>query len=391
MADASDPFAPEAFQKPPREVTRFFNEKKLEPSWHWQDVWGEEHAHAFTVAKTAGYDVLGDIRDAVKKALDERQDFEQFRAGLEPILKSKGWWGKASAVDPLTGKSQEVQLGSARRLKTIYWANIETAYAAGDWERSWRTRKALPYLEYLISTAAHKRLEHLAQVGTVEPVESPYWDSWYPPSAWGCQCRVRQISQMEAETRPRFGQTPEDLGSREFVNKRTGEVQRVPNGIDPGWHTNPGKTRMKAAADLIGGRLDAMPEDIRRIAATDLADGHMFRLIASGGFPFDPASLDPEMINRGQIALPFASLPKKIASELGSTARTLRLSAKDAASIDAVPEDYALVQTILDHGKVASEGTVEAEIDGEVRRLKLRVEAGGAAVYLEGMEGASGE
>ena len=131
----------------------------------------DEHAHAFTVAKSAGFDVLRDIHEALAKAIEERQDFSEFQKGLEPLLRAKGWWGKAPAIDPLTGKEKLVQLGSPRRLKTIYWANVNTAYAAGEWERTWRTRRVLPYLEYLISTAEHKRLEHLAWVGTVLPVE----------------------------------------------------------------------------------------------------------------------------------------------------------------------------------------------------------------------------
>jgi SPP1 gp7 family putative phage head morphogenesis protein len=384
MADA-DPFAPEAFKKPPNEVTRFFNEKKLQPSFHWQDVMLDEHALAFTVAKSAGYDVLADIQKALVKTIEQRQDFDEFRKSLEPLLKNKGWWGKAQQIDPLTGKPVEVRLGSVRRLKTIYWANVETAYAAGEWERTWRTRRVLPYLEYLISTAAHKRPEHLEWVGTVLEVEDPWWDTHYPPNGWNCQCRVRQLSEEEAQGRPRFGDRPEDLGSQIFVNKRTGEVSRVPNGIDPGWNNNPGKFRQRNAADLIAGRLDAMDETARRIAAADLAGSSLVRHIAGGGVNFDPASTDPEMIARGDIALPFAVLPEETARAAGARSHVLRLSVRDAQRISAPPEAYGLVQTILDRGRALAK-RVEAQIAGVWRRLAMRVERDGAAVYLDGLE-----
>ncbi len=385
MAD-SDPFAPDEFKKPPSEVTRFFKQKGLKETHHWQEMMLDEHAHAFTVAKSAGYDVLKDINEALAKAIDERQDFEEFQKGLEPLLKAKGWWGKATQIDPLTGKATQVQLGSPRRLQTIYWANVNTAYAAGEWERTWRTRRVLPYLEYLISTAVHKRPEHLAWVGTVLPVEDPWWDTHYPPNGWMCQCRVRQLSSSAAKDRPRFGEQPEDFGSRDFVNKVTGEVSRVPNGIDAGWNNNPGKFRMKTAADLLAGKIDAMDETARRIAVADLTGSKLFQHIAASGtdkgFAFDPSSDDPAMVARGQIALPFAQLPEEIGAKIGASAKTLRLKVADAAELDQ-GLDYQLVQRILDKGRLKGD-VVRGMIDGVEWTLRLRVEDDGGAVYLEG-------
>ncbi len=384
MAEA-DPFAPEAFKLPPQEVRRFLREKGIKPSFSWRDVWLDEHAFSFTVAKSTGYDILADVKGALERAIDERQDFEQFRAGLEPLLKAKGWWGKAEQIDPLTGEKKLVQLGSVRRLKTIYWANVESAYAAGEWERIYRTRRVLPYLEYLISTASHKRPEHLAQVGVVLPVDDPFWDYWYPPSDWGCQCRVRQLSEHEAKTRPQFGQAPEDFGSRDFTNKRTGEVKRVPNGVSPDWANNPGKARGRNLANFIAGKLDAMDEDMRRAASADLTGSSLFRLMVDGGFKFDAASTEPAMIARGDIALPAASLPKDMAKALGANAKTVRLSVRDATRIGAAGEqglDYALVQRILDAGHVA-DGVITATIDGVTWTLALRVEKDGSAVYVD--------
>ena len=427
----ADPFAPEEFKKPPPEVLRFFKEKGLKETFSWQDMMLDEHAHAFTVAKSAGFDVLKDINEAVAKAIEQRQDFSEFQKELEPILKAKGWWGVSRAIDPLTGKEKEVQLGSPRRLETIYRANVNTAYAAGEWERTWRTRRVLPYLEYLISTAAHKRLEHLAWVGTVLPIEDPWWDTHYPPNGWNCQCRVRQLSDSAARKRPRFGDTPEDFGGRDFVNRRTGEVTRVPNGIDAGWNNNPGKFRMRTAADLLIGKIDAMDPEPRRIAIADITGSKLFDHIAQSGFRFDPASSDPAMVARGQIALPVAELPPATAGKLGVTTATVRLSVRDAQAIAAeregatapeprapspahpvaapepsvlapahptgAPEvkappiehegglDYALVQRIIDSGNVNG-GVIHAVIDGATWTLALRVEQDGGAVYVEGLD-----
>ena len=48
----------------------------------------------FTVAKSAGFDILGDVADAVDRAQAQGQTLAQFQADLEPLLRKKGWWGK---------------------------------------------------------------------------------------------------------------------------------------------------------------------------------------------------------------------------------------------------------------------------------------------------------
>ena len=49
---------------------------------------------------------------------------------LEPQLRALGWWGRQVVPAP-DGAEDEVQLGSPRRLKTIYDTNMRVAYNAG--------------------------------------------------------------------------------------------------------------------------------------------------------------------------------------------------------------------------------------------------------------------
>jgi len=60
---------------------------------------------------------------------------------------------------------------------------------------------------------------------------------------------VRQISKFEyAKLEGTQGYqfaAPND-GNREWANKRTGEVEVLPSGIEPGWNYNPGKARQQA-------------------------------------------------------------------------------------------------------------------------------------------------
>ncbi len=66
----------------------------LKVSFDWRDVWQQEHAHAFTVAKAARADILADIHEAVDNAIREGTTLHQFRKQLTPLLQKKGWWGK---------------------------------------------------------------------------------------------------------------------------------------------------------------------------------------------------------------------------------------------------------------------------------------------------------
>jgi len=184
---------------PPPEASRFLKNKALKPSFAWEDVEPEEHAVAFTVAKAMQLDVLEDIRAEVQRALDEGRTLEQFRKDLKPKLVAAGWWGRQTMTDPDTGEVREVQLGSPRRLRTIYDANLRSARAAGQWERIQRTKKLRPYLVYELGPSERHRADHAAKRGLVLPADDPFWETWFPPNGWGCKCRVRQIGRSEAE------------------------------------------------------------------------------------------------------------------------------------------------------------------------------------------------
>ncbi|WP_319774462.1 phage minor head protein [Breoghania sp.] len=279
MADERDDI-PDQFKTASPEVLRYFGEKQSRPTFDWRDIAPHEHAYAFTVAKTAGFDVLADLRAAVDDAITNRVPFETFRGQLEPILRKKGWWGRRFATDPKDGRPAIVQLGSARRLRTIYWANVRTAHAAGEWERTQRNKRFLPFLVYTLSTAERRRLEHRSWVGIILPVDHPFWRTHYPPNGWGCRCGVRQISRAEAE---RLGYDPEAGGpqivTRSWRNTRTGQTVQVPVGIDPGWDTNPGATRGRNMAELFGGAIDNLPTAARSAAVADLVASPGFKLL----------------------------------------------------------------------------------------------------------------
>lgn len=259
----------------PQEAIDYLAAKKLKPGFDYRDVWRDEHAGAFTVAKMMHLDMLSDMRDSLVGALKNGTTFQQWSKQVTPELQKRGWWGEQEAIDPLTGKRGVVQLGSPRRLKTIYEANLRTARAAGQWERIERTASTHPYLLYQLGPSVRHRPQHVAWSGSLLPIEDEFWRYAMPPNGWGCKCWVRQVSMAEygrlrdngyqdplapmelndkgLPTGRRIQQLlPVKLESpkltwRNWVNKRTGEIERVPDGIDPGWDTNPGQAARRQA------------------------------------------------------------------------------------------------------------------------------------------------
>lgn len=76
-------------------------------------------------------------------------------------------------------------------LRTEYNTAVRSARSAANYRDALRTKEMYPNLEYLKSTSSEKREEHLEWVGTVLPIDHPWWDSHLPPVEWNCKCSFR--------------------------------------------------------------------------------------------------------------------------------------------------------------------------------------------------------
>ncbi|HHT23160.1 MAG TPA: DUF935 family protein [Bacteroidales bacterium] len=76
-------------------------------------------------------------------------------------------------------------------LQTEYNTAVRAARSAVNYRKALETKHLYPNLEYIESTASHQREEHLEYVGTILPIEHPWWDFYMPPSDWNCACSVR--------------------------------------------------------------------------------------------------------------------------------------------------------------------------------------------------------
>lgn len=231
----------------PEEAIKSFRKKGYAIGFSWRDVWKEEHAVAFTVAKAMRIDILEDIRSATDKAISRGIAFGEFKKQLAPVLQAKGWWGRKEIEDPLDGKLKPATLGSNRRLRTIYDTNMRMAHSAGRWERIERLKDRRPYLRYIAIQDERTRETHLAWHDTVLPVDHPFWDTHYPPNGWRCRCSVQQLGERDLK---RFGHKVStrapDIGTRDILDRRRGEIHKVPRGIDLGFDYNVGKAHLRA-------------------------------------------------------------------------------------------------------------------------------------------------
>jgi len=213
---------------PFQEAIDHFRDKLNLPTEYWDQLTGQAHAKAFTVAGATKTELLHDIRSLVDDAIADGTSISDFRKGFDKAVAKHGW--------DFNGKR-------GWRTRVIYDTNLRTAHAAGKWEQIQRVKDRRPYMKYEDVGDGRVRELH-AEWGKMSPllVDDPWWNTHYPPNGWGCRCGVRTLSQRQMENEGlTVGEAP-PLNPTERINVKSGEVYgEVPKGIDPGWDYNVGQ------------------------------------------------------------------------------------------------------------------------------------------------------
>lgn len=360
--------ARKGFETPP-EVQAFFRDKGLKPAFSWLDVWGQEHAYAFTIAKAVDAELLATFKASIEKAIASGQGFETWRAGLIPELQRLGWYGKKRVDDPMgQWESKDVDFSSPRRLENIFWSNVRSARAAGQWERIQRTKAGLPYILYVRTRSNEPRKQHLAWAGIILLADDPWWRTHFPPNGWGCKCSVRQITAREAESLGKssgYQMTAPTIETRPFLNRRTGEVVHVPVGIDPGWGTNPGLSRARTLVENLTMRLDEAGPAAARTRIKEVLESPMPKIILG---------LDEK------VRLPVA-VAEKLAEELGARSPIVTATQDEIAPsangqksrAGGALENLAKVQEAIDAGAARDEGKGKRSFLQRIGRAMLKL------------------
>jgi SPP1 gp7 family putative phage head morphogenesis protein len=309
---------------PPAEAVAYFERKGNALSWDYTDVWREANAHAFTVAKATTDDVLSAIRAEVSRAIGEGQTFEDFKRRLRPRLQDLGWWGTAEVLDGDSGEVSDVQLGSNRRLRTIYQTNVQTAYMAGRYRRYLDNVADRPFWQYVAIMDDRTRPAHAALNGRVWRWDDAVWQTLWPPNGWGCRCRVRALTEAEFKALGVPLESGADAAITKTVRLNKAGDETTVQGVryvdehgkpkvfwpDPGWDYNPGaewasfdRSRDKGEA------ITAEPLTPRPAAVVKTLDGQQTYLdlgrpdVRSPGVPRRPdPGLLPEAADRDAAA-----------------------------------------------------------------------------------------
>ncbi|RSN84437.1 phage head morphogenesis protein [Acinetobacter baumannii] len=206
------------FKLPPKDAIAYLESKGFKIGWDWHETLDHAHSRAFTVAKVARVDLLQDIKSSLITALEKGQGLEQWKASIIPTLRDKGWWGKQTLINP-AGVEQTVQLGSPRRLKTIFDTNVHKSLAAGRYKGLMAATETRPLWEWVHISITNPRKAHLARNGETRYYDDPFWLYAYPPTEWGCKCTVRsrRVSDVERLGLRQVETLPEDIEQHQVV------------------------------------------------------------------------------------------------------------------------------------------------------------------------------
>lgn len=289
-----------ALRLAPRDAIAYFEAKGYAISWNWWNTYQEANATGFTVAKVVRSDVLESIRQGMQRALADGKTGRWFAQNLEPYLKLAGWWGKQIVVAP-DGGAEVVQLGSPRRLDTIYRTNIQTAYNVGRYKKQMEMSDARPYWQYTAVMDTRTRPTHAALHGKTFPFDDPIWQTIYPPNGFNCRCRVRALSEADLdryglEVDSSAGHLTEEIADA-GVDKRTGEIIRKPVTVwrgmdrlgndavfrtDAGWNYNPGAASYGRDAELMRKLTLVQDPAVRTQAVQALNNSQLRRSVFDG-------------------------------------------------------------------------------------------------------------
>jgi SPP1 gp7 family putative phage head morphogenesis protein len=132
---------------------------------------------AFTVATVTKARVLNEIQGAVQMAIDDGLTMADFNLALDEILDV-----------PLRPWHAE----------TVFRTNIQSAYGCGRLQQQRAQKDDFPFLQLHEIDDTSTRRTHHAVDGTVQPVGSPWWRRWYPPSDYNCRGHAESLTADEA-------------------------------------------------------------------------------------------------------------------------------------------------------------------------------------------------
>ncbi|MCR5660919.1 MAG: minor capsid protein [bacterium] len=239
-------------------------------SWHWSEVWQEEHENAFVIAKMVRGDLLKEVHDSLERAIANGTPFEKWKKEIVPKLQGE-WIGKTvgelwdelpesekkgrQAPDP----DQRDEVITESRLKTIYNVNMAVANARERYKRLEERKDNVPYWQYISMNDQRARASHKSGHKLIFRHDDVFWETHYPPNGWNCRCYVIGVTERMIEESKNTDKPLQVMKGEGHIHwetdSRTGKkfavyfdgVHRV--ACDPGWSYCVGReNRLKQTA-----------------------------------------------------------------------------------------------------------------------------------------------
>jgi hypothetical protein len=177
----------------PQKAIDFLSKKIRVETEKWDDLkWGE-HAHAFTVAHSAGAGVLDEIHRLLNEAVGNGVSFQEIRNWMLYSIKKSG-------CNCCAGHTKDEKRYINWRIGVIYDTNMRTAYAQANYREQLEGAELRPVWVYRSQLAGdNRRQEHIELHGRAFRYDDPFWDTYYPPNGWGCECYVNTESEHGAK------------------------------------------------------------------------------------------------------------------------------------------------------------------------------------------------
>lgn len=283
MSAASD-FAQLARVKPAEAIAFMQGRGLSTETGYYSDLWRAEHERAFTISRLTRADLLERVQASLSQSVAGDLSRRDWLRETRALLQNEGMWGTLEVADPQTGEIKKTTFNEAR-LRLIHDTNVRQALAAGQWQRMLRNQARAPYARYVSMDDDRVRADHRAWHNTALPITHPWWSTHRPPNGYHCRCRMVALTQAQfdrgySESRPGaetdeaaplvrepFKTQPPPEKLVDWRNPRTGEVQKIPKGIDPGFDYNPGTSgASKAFEEMVQKKLAKLSPAVRAAA-----------------------------------------------------------------------------------------------------------------------------
>ena len=268
---------------PMEEAQQFWRDKVSLSPGQFRRLSDEAKTRAFAVSGIAKGSELTTVFQALQRGIDEGTSFGDFKKDCAGIFEKRGWTGMRSW-----------------RVDNIFRTNIQTAYNVGRYRQMMEVRKSRPFWQYSAVNDSRTRPLHAAMNGKIFPVESPFWDTWYPPNGFRCRCGVVTLSAEEIKRDGLSVETGDPTGKLiEPIDPATGN--KMPARLlmpDPGFANNPGQTVWGGIVDAADkpGKWESLPNLFgpKAFRRPSLADIDPTRIAVLNDTSLLPAGKDDE-------------------------------------------------------------------------------------------------